>query len=56
MFITKNRNILIHLFTLTVLTGLAFALRLPAGAAGRLDRAIAPRPDFGLQPIVVVAD
>jgi len=56
MSIRKNRNILIHLSTLTVLTGLAFALRLPAEAAGRLEPAIAPRLDFGLQPIVVVAD
>lgn len=52
----KNRKIIIPLFALAVLLGLVFALRLPAEAAGRLEPATAPRPDFGSQPMVVVAD
>lgn len=52
----KDRKIIIPLVTLAVLLGLVFALRLPAEAAGRLEPVTVPRPDFGSESIVVIAD
>lgn len=52
----KNRGTLIALIALVVFLSLVFIFRLPAEATGRLEPVTAPQPDFGPQPVVVVAD
>ena len=52
----KNRSVLIIHSALAIFMGLILVLQLPAEAMERLEPVSASHPDFGSQPVAVVAD